>query len=153
MTVIAFLVDKYFENHLVFVEQKCRQPLPAVLRGGGGCLCVCMCARGHVCHSLVSFFQNAQPHFYGCRVFSCGNGDSTIYSTSLMLWDILNCFQFSLFYIYMSSYFMFVSLPFPLLSLLLTFLSTSGLFYTYCSLVLIIFLLKIFESIFISIRI
>lgn len=119
---------------------------------------VCVCVHTHVlmfvthwCHFF--FFPNAQPHFYGCRVFNCENGHFAIYSATLMLWAILNCFQFSRFYIYTSSYFMSASLPFPLLSLLLTFLSTSGLFYTYCSLVLIIFLLKIFESIFISIRI
>lgn len=55
MTVIAFLVDKYFENHLVFVEQKCRQPLPAVLRGGVGGVYVCVCVHvgmfvTHWCH-------------------------------------------------------------------------------------------------------
>ena len=47
-------------------------------------------------------------------------------ATSPMLWDILDCFQFNLFYIYMPYYFVSI-LPFPLLSLLLTLLSSSGL--------------------------
>lgn len=56
-----------------------------------------------VCYLLTSFFQNAY-HFYCCREFTCEDGYlvvGIIYSTSSVLWDILNCFQFILFlYLY-----------------------------------------------------
>lgn len=83
------------------------------------CVCVCLSRTSAIFFKTCIIFMVAQ--------YSVAEMDITIYSTGPVLWDILNCFLLNLFYIYMSSYLMFLVFPFPLLSLLLTFFSASCL--------------------------